>query len=40
VRRVAGKAVERVGLVDTLLRDGERSWTIPNARLLDEVVQR
>jgi len=26
--------------VDTLLRDGERSWTIPNARLLDEVVQR
>jgi len=32
--------VERVGPVDTLLRDGERSWTIPNARLLDEVVQR
>jgi hypothetical protein len=32
--------VERVGSVDTLLRDGERSWSIPNARLLDEVVQR
>jgi small-conductance mechanosensitive channel len=32
--------VERVGPVDTLLRDGERAWSIPNGRLLDEIVQR
>jgi hypothetical protein len=32
--------VERVGPVDTLLRDGGRAWSIPNGRLLDEIVQR
>lgn len=32
--------VERVGSVDTLLRDGERAWSISNGRLLDEIVQR
>jgi hypothetical protein len=32
--------VERVGAVDTLLRDGERAWSVPNARLLEEVVGR
>jgi hypothetical protein len=32
--------VEQVGPVATLLRDGERAWSIPNARLLDEIVQR
>ena len=32
--------VERVGAVDTLLRDGERVWSVPNARLLEEVVGR
>jgi hypothetical protein len=32
--------VERVGPVDTLIRDGERAWSIPNARLLEEVVGR
>lgn len=32
--------VERVGPVDTLFRDGEQSWSIPNAQLLDETVIR
>lgn len=32
--------VDRVGAVDTLLRDGERSWSIPNAKLLDEILIR
>ncbi len=32
--------VERVGAIDTLLRDGERSWSVPNGRILDEVVIR
>jgi hypothetical protein len=32
--------VERVGAVDTLLRDEERAWSIPNSRLLDEIVLR
>lgn len=32
--------VERVGAVDTLLRDEGRAWSIPNQRLLDEVVLR
>jgi len=30
--------VERVGPVDTLLRDGEELWMVPNGRLLEEVV--
>jgi hypothetical protein len=39
---VAGRrgVVERVGAVDTLLRDEERAWSIPNSRLLDEIVLR
>lgn len=32
--------VERVGPVDTLFRDGDSSWSCPNAQLLEEVVQR
>jgi len=32
--------VERVGPVDTLFRDGEHTWSCPNAQLLEEVVQR
>jgi len=32
--------VERVGAIDTLFRDGEESWSIPNAKLLDLVVKR
>lgn len=32
--------VERVGPVDTVLRGEERSWSIANAALLDEVVVR
>lgn len=32
--------VERIGPTDTLLRSGERSWSVPNARLLGEVVIR
>lgn len=32
--------VERVGAVDTLLRADDRAWSIPNAKLLDEVVLR
>lgn len=32
--------VQRVGPTDTLLRDGERQWSVPNAQLLETVVQR
>jgi len=32
--------VERVGAVDTLVRDGEHSWSIPNGRLIEEIVIR
>jgi len=32
--------VERIGAVDTLFRDGESTWSIPNARLMEEVVNR
>lgn len=30
--------VERVGAVNTVFRKGERSWTVPNAALLEDVV--
>jgi hypothetical protein len=32
--------VERVGAVDTLLRNDERAWSVPNAALLEKVVER
>jgi hypothetical protein len=32
--------VERIGPIDTVLRGEDHSWSIPNARLLDEVVTR
>jgi small-conductance mechanosensitive channel len=32
--------VERVGAIDTLVRDEERSWSIPNGKLIDETVIR
>jgi len=32
--------VERVGPVDTLVKDQERSWSIPNGALLDQVIGR
>ena len=32
--------VERVGPIDTLLSNEDRSWSIPNAALLDEVIDR
>jgi len=32
--------VERVGAVDTILRDGEKRWSIPNAQLLERTVGR
>jgi hypothetical protein len=32
--------VERVGAIDTLFRNGEELWSIPNAKLLDLVVER
>ena len=32
--------VERVGAVDTLVRDQERSWSIPNGKLLEQTVIR
>jgi hypothetical protein len=32
--------VERVGAVDTLVRGGEHTWSIPNARLIEEIVIR
>jgi hypothetical protein len=39
---VAGRrgVVLRVGATDTLLRDGESQWSVPNAQLLQEVVVR
>jgi small-conductance mechanosensitive channel len=30
--------VERVGAVNTVFRKGDRSWTVPNAALLEDVV--
>lgn len=32
--------VQRVGATDTVLRDGERIWSVPNAQLLEDVVVR
>jgi len=32
--------VDRVGPTDTVLRSGDRSWSVPNARLLGEIVGR
>lgn len=32
--------VERVGSVETLLRNAEHAWSIPNARLLEQIIQR
>ncbi len=32
--------VERVGAVDTLVRDEEHTWSIPNGRLIEEIVVR
>ncbi len=32
--------VERVGATDTLLKNGDRRWSVPNAQLLERIVQR
>jgi hypothetical protein len=32
--------VAEIGPVSTVIRDGDRSWTIPNAKLLDEIITR
>jgi small-conductance mechanosensitive channel len=32
--------VERIGPTDTLLRNGDERWSIPNAQLLNQVVTR
>ncbi len=32
--------VARVGATDTLLRDGQREWSVPNAQLLEQTVRR
>lgn len=32
--------VEKVGATDTLISDGERRWSVPNSKLLDETVIR
>jgi len=32
--------VERIGPTDTLFKNGDRRWTVPNAQLLEQVVQR
>jgi hypothetical protein len=32
--------VERVGPTDTLLRNGDRRWSVPNAQLLERIVAR
>jgi hypothetical protein len=39
---IAGRrgVVERVGATDTLLRDGEKTWSVPNGRMLEEIVDR
>lgn len=37
---LVSRRYRRLGAVDTLLRDEERAWSIPNQRLLDEIVLR
>jgi small-conductance mechanosensitive channel len=39
---VAGRrgVVERIGPTDTVLRNGDESWSIPNHQLLEQVVDR
>ena len=32
--------VERIGATDTLLRNGDRRWSVPNGQLLERVVTR
>ena len=32
--------VERIGAVDTLLRNDDRAWSVPNAKLIEHVVVR
>jgi hypothetical protein len=32
--------VERIGPIDTLLRDGDTRWSIPNGELMERVIQR
>ena len=32
--------IERIGPLDTLMRDGERAWSIPNGALMDERILR
>jgi len=32
--------VERVGAVDTLLRNGDKRWSVPNAYLMERVIKR
>jgi len=32
--------IERIGPTDTLLKNGDRRWSVPNAQLLERVVQR
>jgi hypothetical protein len=32
--------IERIGPTDTLLRDGEKRWSVPNAQLIEHVVVR
>jgi hypothetical protein len=32
--------VERIGPTDTLLRDGEKRWSVPNGQLIEYVVTR
>ena len=32
--------VDRVGATDTVLRSGDRSWSVPNGKLIGEVVIR
>jgi len=39
---VAGErgVVEQIGPICTVFRDGDRTWSMPNTRLLDEIVRR
>lgn len=32
--------VERIGAIDTVLRNGDRTWSVPNARLMNQTVIR
>jgi hypothetical protein len=32
--------VDQIGPIYTVFRDGERTWSVPNSRLMEEVIKR